>query len=168
MFSIGEKIIYGSEGVFTVHDYSASPVDKNDTRKFYILHPVHGPAGNIIYTPVDNSNVKMRAVMSRDEAIEFIDSMPSIPLLTVEREKNRRETYRIALASASVDKYVSIIKTVMVRRAEMIENKKRLSESDSDYEKKAKFCLHGELSVALGMPFEKVEEYIKDRLTVEK
>lgn len=168
MYSIGEKIIYGSEGVFTVHDYSASPVDKNDTRKFYILHPIHGPAGNIIYTPVDNSNVKMRTVMSREEAIELIDSIPSIPLLTVEREKNRRETYRLALATASVDKYVSIIKTVMARRAEMLENKKRLSESDSDYEKKAKFCLHGELAIALDMPFESVEEYIKDRLTVQK
>ena len=165
MFSIGDCIVYGSEGVYTVSEYTSSPIDKNDTRQFYVLRPVHGPAGNVIITPVGNDKVKIRAVMSREEALAFIDRMPEIPTLTVEREKNRREVYRQALANASGDEFVKIIKTVMERREELLKAKKRLSESDNDYEKKAKFCLHGELSISLGIPIDQMDEFIKNRLS---
>ena len=165
MFSIGDNIIYGSEGVYTVTEYTSSPIDKNDTRQFYVLRPVHGPIGNVIITPVGNDKVKMRAVMTRDEALAFIDKMPSIPTLTVEREKNRREVYRQALAKADGGEFVSIIKTVMARREEFLKSKKRLSESDSDYEKKAKFCLHGELAISLELPIDRIEAFIEERLS---
>lgn len=164
MFSIGEKIVYGSEGVFSVMEYSKSPVSKDDTRVFYVLKPVYGPETNVIYTPVDNDTVKMRAVFDREAALQFIDRIPTIPTLTVEKEKNRRELYRTTMAKADCDEYVSIIKTVHLRREEFLKQKKRLSESDNDYEKKSKFCLYGELSVALDIPFEDVEQYICDKL----
>lgn len=165
MFSIGDNIIYGSEGVYTVTEFTTSPIDKNDTRQFYVLRPVHGPVGNVIITPVGNDKVKMRAVMSREDALDLIDKIPSLPTLTVEKEKNRREVYRVALAEASPEKFVGIIKTVMERRAEMLKLKKRLSESDNDYEKKAKYCLNGELAVSLGMRFDEVDSFIEERLS---
>ncbi len=164
MFSIGEKITYGCDGVYTVEQYSSSPVDKNDTRQFYILRPVYGPSGNIIITPVDNDKVKMRPVMSRADALAFIDNIPNIPTLIVEREKNRREIYKNALASAEINEYISIIKTVMERRVEYAKQKRRLSESDNDYESKAKFCIHSEFSIALEIPLEDVEKFIEERL----
>ena len=164
MFSIGDKIIYGSDGVFTVSEYASSPIDKHDTRQFYVLRPVYGPVGNVIMTPVDNERAKMRPVMSREEAISFVDSLPSIEVLTVEREKNRREIYRKTLELASVESLVSIIKTVQVRRIELAKVKKRPSESDNDYEKKAKHCLYGELSIALEIPVSDVERFIECRL----
>ena len=164
MFSLGDKIIYGSDGVFTVSEYASSPIDKNDTRQYYVLRPVHGPAGNIIMTPVDNERAKMRPVMSREEALAFIDSMPSVGMLTVEREKNRRDVYRSAIDSASLQSFVQIIKTVAARREELAKIKKRPSESDNDFEKKAKFCLYGELSIALNIPIGEVEKFIEYRL----
>jgi CarD family transcriptional regulator len=164
LFSLGDKIVYGSDGVFTVSEYASSPIDKNDTRQFYVLRPVHGPAGNIIMTPVDNERAKMRPVMSREEAMTFIDSLHTIEVLTVEREKNRRDIYRAALETASRDSLVSIIKTVQVRRIELAKIKKRPSESDNDYEKKAKHCLYGELAIALEIPLADVERFIECRL----
>ena len=143
MFSIGDKIIYGSEGVYTVKEFTNSPIDKTDTRQFYVLCSVHGPAGNVIITPVGNDKVKMRPIMSREEALAFIDRIPDIPTVTVEKEKNRRDVYRKTLANATGDDFVSIIKTVMERRETFLKLKKRLSESDNDYEKKAKFCING-------------------------
>ena len=165
MFSIGDKVVYGSDGVYTVSDFSSSPIDKNDDRQFYVLRPINGPACNLIITPVDNDKVKIRPVMSRDEALTLIDSIPDIPTLTIEREKNRREVYRQALATASCRDLVSIAKTVMLRRDELTRQKKRLSESDNDYERKAKHCLCGELSIALDIPLDKIDEFIKDRLS---
>ncbi len=164
MFSIGQKIVYGSEGVFEVVEYARSPIDKNDTRQFYVLRPLHGPSCNVIYTPVDNDKVRMRPVMDKEAALVLIKRMPDIPMLTVECEKNRREVYRATLAQADTDEYVSIIKTVWERKAEFAKQKKRISESDNDYEKKAKFCLYGELSVALEIEVEEVECFIEQKL----
>ncbi len=164
MFLIGDKIVYGSDGVFSVEEYTSSPFDKNDTRQFYLLRPVHGPVGNIIITPADNERVKMRSVMSKDEAMAFIDTIPSISILTVDREKNRRDTYRKALDGATPEVLVSIIKTVRTRREEYAKVKKRVSETDNDYEKKAKNCLYGELSVSLGIRLEEVDGFIDNRL----
>jgi CarD family transcriptional regulator len=164
LFSIGDKIVYGSEGVFTVSEYTDSPIDKNDDRRFYVLKPIFGPEGNIIMTPVDNINVKMRAVMDRSDALSFIERIPDICILTVEKEKNRRDTYREALACANCEQYVSIIKTVYARREEAIKQKKRLAESDNDYEKKAKFCLFGELSVAMELSVSEIERLVEAKI----
>ena len=165
MFSIGDKIIYGSDGVFTVSEYSSSPIDKNDTRQFYVLRPVHGQVGNIIMTPVGKETTKMRAVMSRDEALAFIDAAPTVAPLTVEKEKDRRDVYRKALEIASAESLLSIIKTVAARREELAKVKKRPSESDNDYEKRAKHCLYGELAIALDVDISEVERFIEERLS---
>lgn len=164
MFAIGDKIVYGAEGVYVVAGYSESPVDKKDTRKFYVLTPTYGPEGNLIYTPVDNDRVMMRPIMTREEAEAFIERMPQIGVITVEKEKYRRERYREVMKNAGGDEYVSIIKTVYLRRVEFLKQKKRLPESDTEYERKAKFCLLGELSSALDIPLAEVEQFITERI----
>ena len=164
MFAIGEKIIYGAEGVFVVSEYASSPVDKSDTRSFYILKPAYGPEGNVIYTPVDNDRVMMRPVMTREEALAFIERIPTVETVAVEKEKYRRERYREVMKNAGGDEYVSIIKTVYLRRVEFLTQKKRLPESDTEYERKAKFCLYGELSSALDLPLAEVEQFITERI----
>ena len=164
MFNIGEKIIYGTEGVFVVSEYARSPIDKNDDRIFYILKPAYGSESNIIYTPADNTRVKMRSVMSREEALGVIANIPRVPLLFIEQEKKRRNAYRDAMSEGETTEYISIIKTIHYKREDCIKHKKRLSESDAEYEKKAKYCLYGELAVSLGISFDEVEGYILNML----
>ena len=164
MYEIGEKIIYGSEGVFLVSGYSDSPIDKNDDRQYYILKPIYGPQGNIILTPVDNDKTTMRTIMSREDALGLIEKISTIPLLEIEKEKLRRDTYKSVVANAVAEGYVSLIKTVCARREIFSKQKRRLSDADTDYEKKAKFCLYGELSVSLDIPFEDVKILIEEKL----
>lgn len=164
MFEIGEKIIYGSEGVFVVSEYTRSPIDKNDDRVFYLLKPEYGPEGNIIITPVDNPKVKMRAVMSRDEALELIKRIPKVSLLPIDQEKRRRLVYKTAMSEGDTEEYISLIKTVYERREEIIKQNKRISEADAEYEKRAKFCFYGEMAISLGIPFNEVEDFIINKL----
>lgn len=168
MFNVGEIIVYGTEGVFVVSEYTKSPIDKNDDRVFYLLKPIYGSESNIICTPADNDRVKMRAVMTADEAKCVIARMPEIEPLYVEHEKKRRLAYKEAMSDANIDNYVSVIKSVDQKREDCIKNRKRLSESDAEYEKRAKFCLYGELSVALGIGFNDVEKFIIESSSAEK
>lgn len=162
MFKIGEFIIYGISGVCLVKDITASPVDKSDTRQYYVLEPQNSPSSSIIYTPIDNDRVKTRAVMTRDEAESFIDSIPSITAYDQGMDKKRRDVYYAAMLLTDPVEYVKIIKTVAKKRSELKYSKK-LSDVDVEYEKRAKLCLFGELSKALDIPYDNIEEYIKTR-----
>lgn len=164
MFSVGDKIVYGSDGVFVVAEHSASPIDKKDERVFYVLKPLNGPEGNLIYAPAEGGSVRMRPVISRDEAERFIETIPDIGEIIVEKEKQRRESYKNAMIEGGVREYVSIIKTVWRRREEFVKSKRRLSEADTEYENRAKNCLYGELSAALEIKFSEVEEFITNRI----
>ena len=164
MFNIGDKIVYGSEGVFTVQEYTASPFDKNDERLFYVLIPVNGSQNNKIIAPVEGGRIPVRYVMSRDDALALIDKIPEIEEVTVTQERGRRDAYRAVISEGRGESFVSIIKTVRRRREELLVLKRRLAETDTDFEGRAKNCLFVELSVALDSPRSDVEKFIADRL----
>ena len=159
--------MYGNSGVYAVTEYCKSPVDKNDTRTFYLLTPLYESASNIIMTPVENNRVIMRNLISQDEAYYIIDRIPYICELTVEYEKNRRDKYKEALSSGNLEAYVQIIKSVHTRRENVKKTKKRLSETDTEYEKRAKYCLYSEFASVFDIPFSSVEEFINQRIAAE-
>jgi RNA polymerase-interacting CarD/CdnL/TRCF family regulator len=107
----------------------------------------------------------MRATMTREEAVAFLETVAEIGQVEVERERSRRDRYRETMLSATAAEYVSIIKTVRCRRQEFLRLKKRLPDSDTDYEKKARFCLYGELASALGISMAEAETMILERLS---
>ena len=164
MFSIGDYMIYGVNGVCLISDICASPFDKKDTRMFYMLKPLGSTAGSVIYTPVDNVQVLMRPLMSRTEADLLVEQIPSISTLEIPTEKMRREIYRQTMQSCDPVQYVRLIKTVQARRAEMLQQHKRLSETDSDFERNAKLSLYHELALVLGVQYAEVEPYLASRV----
>ena len=163
MFAVGDYMIYGIHGVCEVTDIGPSPFDKTDTRTFYALRPYHENAGSVIYTPVDNDRVVMRALIDRSEADTLIDRIDEIAQITVPFEKARKESYRTVFGEQTPESYVRIIKTVRQRREQMLRQHKRMPDVDLDYEAKARKCLFTELSIALGIPFSGVKEYIAKR-----
>ena len=160
MFSVGDKIIYGENGVCTVESIgplamSGAPKDK----LYYYLSPLVG--SGTYFTPVDSSAF-MRPVMSRDEAEALIDSMPGIqPAICNDNRFNHVDAfYKELFKQHSCEALVSIVKGL---RSRMAEKKTKSSRAEATM-KRAKDILHGELSVALDMDIKDVEGYIISRL----
>jgi CarD family transcriptional regulator len=164
MFALGDKIVYGSEGVYTVAEYTRSPFDNKDQRVFYLLRPLHGSASNVIVTPSEGGSTVMREIMTRDEALALIERVPEVSEVVVEKERLRRDIYREVLKTATADNFVSLIKTVRARREVFLAQKRRLSEADTDFEGRAKHCLFGELSVALDVTVGEAERLIVEKM----
>lgn len=163
MFEIGEYIMYGKSGVCKLDCVCRSPFDEKDTRTYYKLEPIFGTP-SVIYTPVDNDKVAWRSLMKKEEAMELIERMPNIDALTVENEKQRRETYKSAVSELKPEGFVSIIKTVYDRRRTFETMRRHITEVDSEYESFSKRALYAELSIVLGVPFDDVESYIAKKI----
>ena len=76
MYSVGEKIVYGENGVCTV--IKIAPLEISGASKdklYYYLAPLIGTG--VYYSPVD-SGAFMRPVISREEAEALIDAIPGI------------------------------------------------------------------------------------------
>jgi len=164
MFKIGDHMVYGTNGVCRITDVCPSPFDKNDTRTYYVLKPVTGPAESLIYTPVDNDRIPMRSLMSEAEVEGLIARIPSIPHLPIPTEKARRDTYRAALFAGHPESYVAVIKTIWGRRAELSGLGRRLPEFEIECDGLARRHLYTELSVVLGRPFDEMEGYLTERI----
>ena len=160
MFSVGDKIIYGENGVCTVEkiaplDMSGASADK----LYYHLSPLIGTG--TYFAPVD-SNAFMRPVISREEAEALIDSMESIePAICTDTRFNHVDAfYKELFKQHSCEALVAIVKGLKGR---MSDKKTKSSRAESTM-KRAKDILHGELSIALGIDVAEVENYISARL----
>ncbi len=160
MFSVGDKIIYGENGVCTVS--KIAPLDQSGAspgRLFYHLEPLIG--SGIYFTPVD-SGAFMRPVISREEAEALIDAMPSIaPAICRDNRFNHVDAfYKELFRQHSCEALVAIVKGL---RERMNEKKTKSSRAESTM-KRARDMLNGELSIALGMEVSEVEDYILSRI----
>ena len=160
MYAVGDKIIYGENGVCTVS--KIAPLDASGSspgKLFYHLEPLIG--SGIYYTPVD-SGAYMRPVISRAEAEALIASIPSIePAICYDNRFNHVDAfYKALFRQHSCEALVAIVKGLRLRMSE----KKTKSSRAEITMKRAKDILHGELSIALNMDVAEIEEYIRQRV----
>ena len=74
MFKENELVMYGSTGVCRVKEIGRpSFVDKDDERIYYLLEPVF--QSGVIYAPIDNDKIPIRAVISAESASQLLDQL---------------------------------------------------------------------------------------------
>ncbi len=163
MFEKGETVYYGTAGVCKVNDICRSPFDKNDERMFYVLKPNAFADGTIIYAPADNGNVLLSPLMTKKEAEDLIAEVPTLPLMEITNEKQRRDEYRNAMKNGTPEVLAMMIKTIYSRKM-MCGTKKRLSDTDNEFDRVARRALFGELSVVLNVAEDEIESRINEKM----
>lgn len=164
MFQPGELIIYGGEGVCRVEAVGplALPDMKSD-KLYYTLQPLYRTG--TVFAPVEGK-VFMRPVIGRAEAEALVRSIPQIREATVEGRGMRLagEYYQRMLGSHDCTDLVQLIKTIYARQQTAHAAGRKGGQVDERYRKRAEETLYGELAVALDIPREQVEEYIRRTL----
>jgi len=165
MFNVNDYIVYGSNGVCMIEDICMPPkvdgVDKD--KKYYVLKPIYSK-GNTIYTPVDNTKVVIRKIISKEETEQLINSIPSIGTLLGSNDKVRAEQCKNALRSCDYMEWIKVIKTIFIRRQERISLGKKIGQIEERLLHTAEELLYGELAVPLEIPKEQVENYLVKRI----
>jgi CarD family transcriptional regulator len=164
MFDVGDFMIYGSNGVCKVTDVGPMKMPGIPKDKLYYTMVPCYIRDSEIFTPVDNERVVMRKVMSKDEAEDFISSMPDIGELEIIEEKKRELEYKQAVLTCDPTVLVELIKTIQIRMDERIAEGKKVTSSDSKYFHLAEDSLYGELAISLDMEKDEVKDYVKNKV----
>lgn len=167
MFSIGSLIVYSGTGVCRVAAVGPPPFDSAAKGDYYTLAPLRSTG--TIYVPVD-TKVFMRPILSRESAQELICRIPEIQRASLDGLDYRAlaQRYRSFLDTHSCEDLVQLIKTVYTKSKANVRSGKKPSKVDQDFQKRAEFLLHDELSAALDIPFDQVGEYITRQVEQKK
>ena len=164
MFEKGEYVVYGSKGVCQVYDISHVDMPGADKdRLYYILHPIQNNGGKV-YLPTDSQKAVIRKVMTKEEAHQLIADIPEIEQLWISDDKRREVSYKEAMRTCSSRVWVSIIKALYLRKRERLAVGKKITALDERYLRAAEQELYNELSIALGIPQQDMEEYIHEHI----
>ncbi|SHK47722.1 CarD family transcriptional regulator [Hespellia stercorisuis] len=162
MYKIDDYVIYGLKGVCQVVDVGYLDIDcLNKEKKYYTLHPLYSD-GSLIYTPVDSGKVRMRKILTYEEAQELINRIPSIEEIDISEERVREATYKATMEKHDCNEWIRIIKTLYLRGQERQQEGKKTTAVDERYLHAAEECLYGELAVSLKMDKDKVKAYIAE------
>lgn len=164
MYQIGDKIIYGSNGVCEIEEIKMIEVPHTDEEKaYYIIKPVFQECR--ISVPMD-TKMFMRPIISDGEANALIDGIPAMEAKPYYNTALRQlqEYYEKKMSTHSCADLVELTLSLYKKREEVLSQKRKFGAIDERYMKRAEDLLFGELSVALGIPKNEVRSYIAKRL----
>ena len=165
MYQVGDWIFYGNIGACQVIDIAARRIPGTEGEiLYYTLLPVNDSCS--ISTPVLNGKVFMRPLISKEQALTLIDSIPQITVQAYYNPVLRQlsEHYEQALRSHDCLSLIEMTMSIHMKQEEARQNKKKLGAVDEKYMKRAEGLLFGELAVALGITSGDVPVYIESRL----
>lgn len=164
MYNKGDYVVKIPEGICKIENVGYLDISGiNNDREYYTLVPIKEKSSKI-YIPTDSCKGRIRNVISKEDAIKFIKSIPDINEKDISNEKMREQEYKAAILSCDNKKIVSIIKLIYSRRQERINQGKKVTATDDRYFKQAEDVLYSELSFVLNIPKENMQQFIADTI----
>ena len=158
LFKTGDLIIYSTHGVCRIDDISDMTV-AGETKSYYTLHPINNAQKLQISIPVDSDKVMMLTLLEAKEAKEILESFRSPGVEWNPHPNNRNREFLNVVHSGNRHDIAQVINTLARRQSEAILLNKKLYEQDRKILENAKTILVKELSLALELS----EEIINDR-----
>ena len=165
MYQKGDLILYGSTGVCRVTDIiSRQPSRTEPEKQYYVLTPLY-QAGTIT-TPVDNTKVFTRPVITRDEAISLIDQIPTIDAKAYHNQNLQQleNHYKTQMENHDCLSLLRLTMSAYRKKTEREQAKLKFGAVDRRYMERAENLLYGELAVALDIHKDSVQDFIAQRL----
>jgi len=161
MYQPGDLIVYGGEGVCRVE--AVGPLKLSDMKSdklYYTLQPLYRTG--TVFAPVEGK-VFTRPVISREEAEKLIRAIPHIQEGHLDGRNMRAagEYYQKLMDSHNCSDLVQVIKTAYSKQQNAYAAGRKSGQMDERYRKRAEETLYGELAVALDIPKDSVEDFIK-------
>lgn len=146
MYQIGDVLLYGTDGVFRIHEVTKKKFGK-ETGTYYVLRSVYRES-SVVYVPVGNEKLeaKMHPVLSEDEIDTLISELPACGNIWIEDENDRKLCYKEILTGGNRHAVASMIRTLYEHRTKQEKNGKKMHISDERFLKDAERVLYDEIA----------------------
>lgn len=167
MFENGTAVVYGTSGVCRVVAQEQKLVRGNYV-DYLVLRPVYDK-NTTFYIPKNSEEVmaKLRPLLSKDEILELIRSMPDEDTVWIDDNNLRKQKYNQMIGQGDRRKLIKLIKTLYIHQNEMKAKGKSLHQSDEAILKQAEKLLNDEFALVLDIKPENVNEFIVDLMNSE-
>lgn len=164
MFQIGDIVVYSAQGVCQIVGIDTKNFDK-EKKTYYVLKPKKD-AGATFFVPTENEKAlcKMRKIMSQQEVIALIDSMPDNAPIWIDNENDRRDFYKRILSSSDQASLIAMIHALYLHKKVREAEGKRLHISDERFMKDAEQLLYSEWQHVLNLDRDGLMDYIFRRI----
>jgi len=163
MYKKGEYVVKPNTGICTIESIVRMDLAGTGEKEYYQLHPVSDKRA-VLYVTVDADRRRLRRVMTRDEAYDFIRKIETIDAAWIENDKQREQSYKAALMSNEPADIVSMIKNMYFRTKDRLAQGKKITATDERYFQLAERILYSELGLAIGEPVEKIKDIITETI----
>ena len=167
MYQIGDIIFYGNIGVCRVTDITMQqPPNGEAEQQYYTLVPLYQQC--LIHIPVDSDKVFMRPAISKEDAKQLIDLIPTMRAESYHGATNHElaEHYEKLLRSHDCVNLIELTTSIYAKKQELEGTKRKFGVVDERFLHQAEELLFGELAVALEIPVEEVSAYIAARMEI--
>lgn len=161
-YQVGDYVIKVNVGLCRVGDIM--PLDgmgSKEKKLYYLLVPFSDDDMKI-YVPVDQDSCHIRKVASADEAWEIIKKIPLIEEMQIDNEKQREQRYKDMVRSCDPEKWISMLKTIYLRKQTRSAMGKKNTAIDEHYFKLAEELLYSELAFAVGKEKSEMRQLIAE------
>ncbi len=164
MYQVNDWIVYGTAGVYRVIDSDLpDPTGAEKERRYYQLQAANQKCQT--YVPMD-SPVRMRPVVSKAQAENIIVhiSDSSVALCPEHRKHAAEKYYKELLQNSDCATIAAVVHTLSEHKRSLLQNGRHMSYTEEKYLRRGRDLIDSEFSVALGIPPEDVELFVKDHM----
>ncbi len=150
MFSVGQNVLYGTNGVCVVEDITEKKVGKI-SMEYYVLKPL-GINSSTLFVPTHNEQLvkKIREVLDKDTLNEVISNLPE-PGEWNDNKQERSDEFKVIVSGGDFVELIRLIRLINSHSNELSQAGRHLHMSDERFLKEAEKMVSEEISISLGV-----------------
>lgn len=166
MFKIGDTVVFGTEGIFTIEETTQKVICGKAT-DYYVLKST-GKDNSTVYLPMNNQTLleKAKPLVTREEIGRLIENIPNSEDCWVDDHKQRKEKFNRILQSGDREGIIALAGTIYNRQKIQLASHKKLNASDERILREAERIINLEFAFVLNITPDEVKEYIRNRMSV--
>ncbi len=164
---INDYIVYRNTGICQVAALEEQCMDGEHSILYYKLKPLADP-NSTYYIPVAKADEKMRPLLTKDEVLQLIDTMPQEGEADDLWSDNRRERKELFTQVMRGDDHTAMLRLIALlyfRKRSSEAQGKRFSAMDEAVMKTAEGLMLQEFGFVLGMEEDALRKFIDERVT---
>jgi len=162
-YKIGEYVSYCSGEICLIDGIEKECFDGINEAEYFKLVPVNSNKSSY-YVPCGNCEGRLRKLLTQNEILSLIDSMPESQAKWNNDKNTRKSFFNSVLKGNDVHKIVDMIHSIYIQQENQLKNGKKLLPCDAKAMNEAEHILYQEIAFVLGIKEDNVRDFIKTRL----